>query len=101
MDVSCLVVNRDLECRGVFGDAPTAIAAFDEEGVLRFVNDSPAAANPGGVGAGDDGDGTSDPFIGEDGVDIPCSLNRGFTLLSCEIVLCVVLLDFDDEPEFF
>jgi hypothetical protein len=99
--ISCVVLNRDLACRGVFGDAPTANAAFDEEGVLRFVNDSPAAANPGGVGAGDDGDGTSDPFIGEDGVDIPCSLNRGFTLLSCEIVLCVVLLDFDDEPEFF
>ena len=80
VDVPCLIVIRDLECRGVFGDAPTAIARVDEEGVLRFVNDRPCPPDPAGVGAGDDGDGSSDPFISEDGVVIHDSLNRSLSL---------------------
>jgi hypothetical protein len=85
VDVHWLVVDHDLEGRCVFGDAPTAIAGFDEEGVLRFVNDRPAASNPCGVGAGDDGNGASDPFIGEDEVVIFDSLNRNLTQSSVGI----------------
>ena len=89
MDVPCLVVNRDLECRGVFSDAPTAIACVDEEGVLRFVNDRPSASDPGRVGAVDDGDGASDPFIGKDDIDILFSLNRSLTFRVR--LLCLIL----------
>ena len=70
VNVHWFVLNRDLEGRGVFGDAPSAIAGVDEEGVLRLIDDDPGASNPCWVGAGCDGDGTSDPLIAEDGVVI-------------------------------